>query len=527
MRQKMKLIKTIVILAVVTAALSTIPDAGGAEADKEAWEALTRKYELLKETGPESKLPAPPVISDDAAVREGAWYLLAGKYGSIYAADSGGEAISVELLSRWWSALEDSTLDGLIMEALSNNRDLRAARSRMMEARAALGISRASALPWLDSADTWTNNKSSENSSGGGNRAEITKFGIDASWEIDVFGAKKDDTRAAEATLEASHAALHSAWVTLSSEVAFNYLSLRTLQERLRIANLNLELREETLSMLASLHDAGLRDSLALNQAKYAAEMTRASIPSIKSNIEIVMNALAIMTGRVPGSLEQSLAQPGPIPKARYISLDRIPADTIRQRPDIRAAERALAAQISKKASAEKDLLPKFFLSGSIGLETLSGGGLFSGDSIGFAFGPRITLPIFHGGAIRKNIQVQAEREEQLLAAYEGTVLDAVAEVRNALAASAQESERDRILRSGLASARAALEIAGDKYGNGLTSFSDVINAQDALLSFEDQIAISEGQMTSNVVRIYKALGGGWAPLAEEGAEKTPARDIK
>jgi NodT family efflux transporter outer membrane factor (OMF) lipoprotein len=294
----------------------------------------------------------------------------------------------------------------------------------------------------------------------------------------------------------------------------------------MRIAHLNLELREETLSMVASLYDAGLRDSLALHQARYAVETTKASIPSIKSNIENVMNALAIMTGRVPGSLEQSLARPGPIPKARYVSLTGIPADTIRQRPDIRAAERALVAQMSRKASAEKDLLPRFFLSGSLGLETLSGGSLFSGDSVGFAFGPRITLPIFHGGAIRKNIRVQAEREEQLLAAYEGTVLDAVAEVRNALASSTQEDERNKILNSGLESARAAFEIASDKYKSGLTTFNDVISAQDALLSFEDQIAISEGQMTSNVVRIYKALGGGWAPMTEEGME-TPPRDEK
>jgi NodT family efflux transporter outer membrane factor (OMF) lipoprotein len=513
---KMKLIKTFLsIITGAVAVLFAIPSAPCSEADKEAWEALTRKYELREEAKRERALSSSPPISDDAAVREGEWFRLAGKYDNIYASDAGGGAISIELLSSWWKALGDSALDGLITDALSNNRDLRAARSRMMEARAALGISEAAALPWLDSSDTWTNNKTSENSSGGGNRTEITKFGIDASWEIDIFGARHDNIKAAEAGLEASHADLHAAWVTLSSEVALNYISLRTLQERMRIANLNLALREETLSMVASLRDAGLRDSLALNQAKYAVETTRASIPPIKSDIERVMNALAIMTGRVPGNLERSLIRPGPIPEARYISTAGIPADALRQRPDIRAAERSLAVQMSKKASAEKDLLPKFFLSGSIGLETLSGGGLFSGDSIGFAFGPRITLPIFHGGAIRKNIRVQTEREKQLLAAYEGTVLDAVAEVRNALAAGAQENERNKILHSGLESARAAFEIAGDRYRNGLTNFSEVISAQDALLSFEDQIAVSEGQMTANVVRIYKALGGGWAPLTD------------
>jgi NodT family efflux transporter outer membrane factor (OMF) lipoprotein len=518
MKPQLKSIRTFVLIIGAMACLAPLPAARDAAASDGAWEALVRRYEQ-KEEAKKEREQAPPPVSDDAAVRDGDWYQLAGKYDNVYASDQGGETISAEMLSSWWKELGDSTLDGLIMDALSNNKSLLSSRSRMMEARAALGISKSAGLPWLDSTDTWTNNKPSENSQGSGNRTETTRLGIDASWEIDIFGARKDETKAAEATLEASHAALYSAWVTLSSEVALNYLSLRTLQERLRIAHLNLALREETLSMLASLYDAGLRDSLALNQAKYAVETTKASIPVIKTNIENVMNALAIMTGRVPGSLEQSLVRPGAIPKARSVSLNGIPADTIRQRPDIRAAERALAAQISKKASAEKDLLPKFFLTGSLGLETLSGGSLFSGDSIGFSFGPRITLPIFHGGAIRKNIQVQAEREEQLLYAYEETVLNAVAEVRNALTAGTQESERNKTLLTGLEAARAAFEIASDKYRSGLTSFNDVISAQDALLSFEDQIAVSEGQMTSNIVRIYKALGGGWAPMTNEDIE--------
>ncbi|MDR1472197.1 MAG: efflux transporter outer membrane subunit [Synergistaceae bacterium] len=458
------------------------------------------------------------VVSDDADVRGGAWETLVRRYGVPGAADAAENpgSLSPEALASWWKTLGDETLDTLILWSIENNRSLRAARAKTAEARAALGISRAATLPWLDNADSWTRGKTPVNSAGSGVSAGLHRLSIDANWEIDIFGSRSEMTNAAVAALEAEHASLHAAWVTLSSEVALNYLSLRTLQERLEIAERNLALQMETIEMLGSQYEAGLMDSLALNQAQYTAEGTRASIPPIRSSIESVMNTLAILVGRVPGSLEEMLSEPKSLPKPHAVNLLGIPADAIRQRPDIRAAERLLASQIARKRSAERDLLPKFFLFGSIGLESLSGGNLFSSGSFSYSFGPRITLPIFHGGAIRKNIKVQTAREEQYLAAYEEAVLSAVAEVRNALAASAQETRRNESLKSGIAAAKAALGIAEDKYKNGLTDFSNVIGAQSALLSLEDQFTVSEGQMTSNVVRIFKALGGGWAPMTEE-----------
>ena len=447
---------------------------------------------------------------------DAAWNELARRYENRYASDDINDAPSIATLGSWWDALGDDRLTRLVMTSLQNNRDLRAARARVTEARAALGISRSARLPWLDSVNSWTRSESSENSANNGAQVEITRLGIDASWEIDIFGGLKEKDRAAAAALEAEHAALHAAWVALSSEVALNYLSLRTLQERLKISRKNLALQEETLVMLKSQHDAGLMDALALSQAQYTAEQTRAGIPTLQAGIEAAMNGLAILAGLVPGSLEEILAVPGVLPEPSSVNLVGIPADALRQRPDIRAAERSLAAQVSRKKSAELDRLPKFTLMGSIGLESLSAGNIFSGDSFGFSFGPRITLPIFHGESIRRNIQVQAAREEQLLAAYEGTVLAAVAEVRDALAASAQEFERNVALKSGIAAAHDALGVAGDRYRSGLADFSNVIGAQQALLSLEDQYAVSRGQMTSNIVRVFKALGGGWAPLTEE-----------
>ena len=295
-----------------------------------------------------------------------------------------------------------------------------------------------------------------------------------------------------------------------------NYLSLRTLQDRLDIAQKNLALQTKTLKLLQSRYDAGLSDALALSQAKYTAEQTRSMIPPIRTSIEQTMNGLALLVGVVPGSLEEMLGEKKPLPKPDAVNLVGIPADYLRQRPDIRAAERRLAAQIARKKSAKTDLLPKFFLFGSVGLESLSSGNLFSSDSYSYGFGPKITWPIFHGGAIRNNIRVQTAREEQYLAAYEGAVLNAVAEVRDALTANSQERERNSALKQGVISARNALKVADDQYRNGLTNFNNVIDAQRALLLLEEQQAISEGQMTSNIVRLFKALGGGWEPLSAE-----------
>ncbi|MDR3265938.1 MAG: efflux transporter outer membrane subunit, partial [Synergistaceae bacterium] len=438
------------------------------------------------------------VLSPDAELLDGRWTELVRKYenphlwvenasGDVASADAAlkmplQSAPRLEVLARWWEVLSDDTLTQLVGWSLKSNRDLQSARAVVLESRAALGVSRAANLPWLDNADFWTRAKTSENGTGTGQTANLHHLGIDASWEIDLFGQNRENVKAAAATLEANYASLHGAWVSLSSEVTLTYLSLRTLQERLRIARENLELRTDTLELLQSQYAAGLTNALAMNQAQYSVEQTRASIPMLRTSVEETLNALAVLVGKLPGSLEILLGEQKPLPKPDAVELIGIPAEALRQRPDIRAAERRLAAQIARRRSAEKDLLPKFSLLGSIGLESFSSGNLFDGDSFGFSFGPRLTLPLFHGGAIRKNIQVQTAREEQLLAAYEQTVLSSVGEVRNALTANVQERERNASLLRGVEAARNAYEAAEDLYRHGLTDFNNVILTQQALL---------------------------------------------
>ena len=509
-RTLIKYAALLITLTVVQCAYATTSaDAG--YVDQDAWNALVSKYDRV------SRDVTPPPISDDEAIRNGDWLGLVSKYDNEFAKQSDDDSeLSNETLADWFTRMDSDTLTQLVLRAFENNRNLVSARARVQEARAALGISNAAALPWLDSAASWAYYQSSDNSAQRGTLSKTTRLGIDAAWEIDIFGGVGLKTEAAEANLESSYAALHSVWVTLSSETALSYISFCTLRERLNIAERNLALQEESLSLLTSQYKAGLRDSLAISQASYTVEQTRSSIPLLKISMENVLNALAILTGEAPGSLEYFLRERHDLPKLfKEDEFTGIPADTLRQRPDVRAAERALAAQIAMRKSAERDMLPRFFLLGSIGLETLDGS-LFSGNSVGFSFGPRITLPIFHGGAIRRNIEVQTAKEEQMLAAYEGVVLAAAAEVRNALVANAQEVDRNVALRAGAASARSALEIAYDRHTSGLADYYSVIGAQTSLLSLEDALAVSDGQMTGNVIRIFKALGGGWKPFSNE-----------
>ena len=331
--------------------------------------------------------------------------------------------------------------------------------------------------------------------------------------------------RAQRATLEAQYAALYSAWTSLASEVAMNYISLRTLQERLAIARYNLSLQQNTVDIQQSKVDSGLSDSLALKQAQYTMEQTKAGIPSIESSIEQTMNALAILVGEVPGTLAEKLAAKQPIPKISDTRFLGIPANAIRQRPDIRQAERLLVAQLARKKSAQADLWPKFYLTGSIGTEAGNWGSLFGGPAKLYSFMPQISWPIFHAGAIRNNIKAQGAIAEQLLASYEQTVLSAVGEVRDSLSSNVKEYERSESLRRGVEAAQAALDVANDKYANGLVDFTNVINAQRSLTSLSEEYVISQGQISANAVALFKALGGGWQPMEE--AERALAEAAK
>ncbi|MDP8245808.1 MAG: efflux transporter outer membrane subunit [Candidatus Hinthialibacter antarcticus] len=421
--------------------------------------------------------------------------------------------LTPETLAEWWQTLNDPILTELIQQGAERNLDIKEAQARIMEARHQLSISNAGFFPSLDSSANYSKSKSSENTTFSLGERDVYTAGFDANWEIDIFGGIRREVEAAQADLQAQEENLNAIWVSLAGEVAFNYVSLRTLQKRLQVAEDNLRNQSETYEILQSSYNSGLSSELPVQQARYVVEQTRSTIPTFRGGIEGAMNALSVLTGVMPGTLNQRLRESKMIPQSSIEIVTGIPANSLRRRPDIRMAERQLAAQTARIGQAEAQLYPKFYLLGSIGLESLDAGSLFESSSKIWSFGPTITWPIFHANSIRNNIKVQSARQEQSLARYEKSVLLAVKEVRDALVDYAQEQERNQSLANAADAAQMAVEVAQDQYKNGLADFYNVLDAQRSMLTFQDQLAASDGEIIANLVRIYKALGGGWRSL--------------
>jgi len=422
------------------------------------------------------------------------------------------EEMGPQTLAAWWTILNDQELSILIERAMTGNLDLKKARARVREARARRGVAKAGLFPTLDSTGSVTSSSSSKDT-GTGKTSDLYSASFDAGWELDIFGGLRRSVEAAGADLEASQEDLRDVLVSLLAEVALNYVEVRTYQARISVAEENLKAQDETHQLTKWRYQAGLSDELAVQQARYNLESTRSQIPTLRTGLEEAMNRIAVLLGEQPGKVHEELKKPVLIPAAPLKVAVGVPADVLRRRPDVRRTERELAAQTARVGVATADLYPKFSLSGSIGLEALSLNDLFSSATKTVTGGSLITWPIFRGGAIRQNIEVQSALHEQALIKYETVVLSALEEVENALVAYAEEQGRRDALSAAEEAAQKAAELAQQKYKAGLTDFNNVLEAQRSLLTFKDQLAQSEGTVTSNLIRLYKALGGGWKSL--------------
>jgi NodT family efflux transporter outer membrane factor (OMF) lipoprotein len=420
------------------------------------------------------------------------------------------ETVYPKHLADWWTTLADPVLTGIIEQALNRNLDLKQAMARVREARARRGITKAGQFPTLNASGSANRGKSS----GGGATHNFFSVGFDAGWEVDIFGGVRRAVEAAEADLDAGLEDLHDVLVSLTAEVALNYLDVRTTQTRLAVAEKNIAIQQQTFDLIQARYQAGLSDELVLQQARYNLENTRAQIPVLRRGLEESKNQLALLTGGFPGSMHALLMETRPIPVIPPTVAIGVPAETLRQRPDIRRAERNLAAQTARIGAATADLYPKFRLTGSIGLESLKSSDLFKSTSESWSLGPSVSWNIFNGGAIRQNIEVQSAVQQQYLLAYEAAVLGALEEVENALTAYAEEQLHRKQLAAAVDAASQAEVLARIQFNAGLVDFTTVLDAQRTLLSFEDQLTQSDGTVTSNLIRLYKALGGGWNSAA-------------
>jgi len=424
--------------------------------------------------------------------------------------------IDPNTLTSWWKTLNDPQLSSLIEHAVMDNLDLKTAKSRIRESRARRSVAQGALFPTFGVTGSAISSRTDTNV-GFDTRGEVYSSNFDAGWEVDIFGGVRRSIEAAEADLEASEEDLRDVLVSLVAETALNYVEVRTFQARIVGAEASLATQNETYELTLWRSQAGLDDELAVQQARYNFESTRSQIPALRTGLEEAMNRLAVLLGETPGNLHKDLEKPRPIPLPPVEIAIGVPADALRCRSDVRRAERELAAQTARVGIATANLYPQLTLNGSIGLETLSLRNPSSARTWTISGGPRISWAIFDP-TVRPNIEVQSALQEQALIRYEAAVLASLEEVENALVAYAQELQRKDNLQQATEAAQAAAELAQHKYQAGLTDFNNVLDSERSLLSFQDQLRQSDGAVTSNVIRLYKSLGGGWSSIAAERA---------
>ena len=425
--------------------------------------------------------------------------------------DSGADNGVAERLADWWRVFDDARLTALVARALATNHEMAVAEAKVREARARLGIANAGRFPMVGVGGAFQRYQTSENDYPF-SRTKDNQFqaGFDATWEIDIFGGTRRRVEAAAAGVEALEAGRDAVWVSLAAEVVNTYVCYRTAQQRLRVLRRNAGFQEETCDLARSRAESGLTSELPLHQSLYNLETTRSQIPPLEASLESYANALAFLVGAVPGELHEMLKEEQDIPSAARWTLESIPSECVRMRPDVRAAERQVAVASANIGVATADLYPKFSLLGSIGLGSVKAADFFDNGSVMYSLGPQVSWPIFRGGSIRNNIKAQDAVQEQALAGYEQTVLGAVRDVRNVLVAYDREYARLENLNAAEEAAQKAVTIAEDLYKRGLTDFNNVLDAQRSLMALQESMVVSRGTISQQLVSLYKALGGGW-----------------
>lgn len=408
------------------------------------------------------------------------------------------------VLAPWWQRFDDPVLSTLVEQSLTANTSARTAQAALRQARAQADVQVAGLQPSVGASASAQRSRAA-NSTGNSFQA-----GFDASWEPDVFGRLRSGVNAAEADARVAEASLADVQVSLAAEVAVNYIELRGLQQRLAIARNNLASQQETLQITQWRLQAGLTTSLVSEQARAAAEQTAAQVPALQASLAQSRYSLAVLTGQVPGALDALLAASAPVPQPTAELALAIPADTLRQRPDVRAAEQRITAALARVSQADAARYPGFSLSGSLGLRALTLGALSGGGAVTSALLGSVSIPLLDGGSARAQVRVQAAALEQARVAYEATVLTALQDVENALVALQGDRERLTRLSAAADAAGNAALLAQQRYRSGLIDFQAVLETQRTLLSTQESLATTTASVAADHVRLYKALGGGW-----------------
>jgi len=404
-------------------------------------------------------------------------------------------------LSRWWEQLNDPALTALIQEGLTSNLDLKLAQSRLRQSLSQRRIAAAGELPSASASG------SASSGGAGGSTQDSYRAGVTASWELDLFGANARTTEAAAADAQATEASGYATQVAMVAEIATTYYELRNAQNRLDVARRNLASQDETLQLITLRNRAGLTDALTLAQARTQRAQTAANIPVLETSLANSRNALAVLLGKAPGTVLP--AARAALPKVPGQIAIGIPADTLRQRPDVKAAERTLAAATARIGVAEAALYPSLSLSGSIGLEALSLADIFTGPLTRSIVGS-LAQSIFDGGRLREQLNIQTEAQEQAFLTYQKTVLTALQEIENALVDYANTRARKAQLEIAVRNAQQADILAAQQYSAGTIDYQSRLETQRSRLSTEDSYTSAQIDEVTALITLYRVMGGGW-----------------
>ena len=405
----------------------------------------------------------------------------------------------------WWNDFHDPLLTELIARAMQANPGILSAQAALQQARALRDVKLAATRPNL------TVSGSVQRSTSEGADASVNfRGGLDASWELDVFGARQSAVANSEADLQAAKASLRDVQLSMTAEVALAYIQLRGLQAQLGIAQHNLNSQQETLQITQWRAQAGLITSLEVEQAQTAVAQTAAQVPALQSSLAKTRHSLAVLTGQRPHALDTPLLAVLPVPQVATQLVDVIPADSLRQRADVRAAEARITAALAAVDAAQAARLPSFRLGGSVGLTALTLAGFSNGAALATQILGSVSVPVLDGGASKAQVRAQQAVLAQTRASYQSTLLTALQEVEDALIALRNDRERLGYLQQAASAADNAALLAQNRYSSGLIDFQTVLQTQRTLLGAQDSVASLQADLSSGHVRLIKAMGGGW-----------------
>ena len=415
-------------------------------------------------------------------------------------------------LARWWTVFDDPTITSLINRAIQSNLDLKQAEARIRQAWAGRGIAASGLGPTVDVNGSYerTQQPVTKDLAGGNSSYNRYQVGFDALWELDVFGGIRRGIEAADADISATVEFRGDVLVSLTAEVARNYINLRAFQQRISIARINLKAQEHSADLTRQRFEGGFVSGLDVANADAQTATTAAGIPLLESAARQSIYNLSVLLGLEPAALVKELSPILDIPAAPPSVPVGVPSDLLRRRPDIRGAEAGIHGATARIGVATADLFPKFTIFGSAGLTGADLSSAFDWSGRFWSIGPSVTWPVFDMGRIRSNIELQKALQEENVIAYRQTVLTALQEVENALIASTKEEEHRKTLAKAVAANEKAVKLATTLYTMGQTDFLNVLTAQRSLYVSEDALVQSTGAVSTYLVALYKALGGGW-----------------